>query len=132
MLIPADCDVKLVKDDHTSKPADQVDYQSMVGCLIYVAKCTRPDIDLQVQTNSIVIKEDNQGAITLARNPVAHSRTKHVDIHFHFIRKAQEEGIVDIVYCRSSEMVADLLTKSISRNKFEKLRTLMGMEERID
>ena len=132
VLIPADCDVKLVKDDHISKPADQVDYQSMVGCLIYVAKCTRPDIDLQVPTNSIVIKEDNQGAITLARNPVAHSRTKHIDIHFHFIRKAQEEGIVDIVYCRTSGMVADLLTKSISRNKFEKLRTLMGMEERID
>ena len=80
----------------------------------------------------IVIKEDNQGAIALARNPIAHSRTKHIDIRFHFIRKAQEEGVIDIVYCPTSEMVADLLTKPIPRGQFEKLRTLMGMEELVD
>ena len=64
----------------------------------------------------IVIKEANQlqRAIALARNPIAHSRTKHIDIRFHFIRKAQEEGIIDIVYCPTSEMVADILTKPIS------------------
>jgi len=67
----------------------------------------------------IVIKEDNQGAIALAQNPIAHfTRTKHIDIHFHFIREAQEEGIV---YCPISEMVADLLTKTIPRGQFEKL-----------
>ena len=44
VLTPADCSVKLVKNDHVSKPADQVEYQSMVGNLIYVAMGTRPDI----------------------------------------------------------------------------------------
>ena len=52
---PADCNVKLVKDDHMSKPADQVDYQSMVGCLIYVAKCTHPDIAQAVRWSSLQI-----------------------------------------------------------------------------
>ena len=85
--------------------------------------------DLQIPTKPIVIKEDNQGAIALARNPIAHSRTKHIDIRFHFIRKAQEEGIIDIEYCPTSHMVADLLTKPIPRGQFEKLRSLMGMEE---
>ena len=47
--------------------------------------------DLQVPTEQIVIMEDNQGAIALARNPVAHSRTKHIDIRFHFIRKAMAQ-----------------------------------------
>ena len=88
--------------------------------------------DLQIPTKQVVIKEDNQGAIALARNPVAHSRTKHIDIRFHFIRKAHEEGIIDIVYCPTSDMVADLLTKPIPRGQFEKLRTLMGMEELVD
>ena len=41
---PADCSVKLVKDDHVSKPTDQVEYQSMVGSLLYIAMGTRPDI----------------------------------------------------------------------------------------
>ena len=87
--------------------------------------------DLQIPTKPIVIKEDNQGAIALARNPIAHSRTKHIDIRFHFIREAQE-GIIDTVYCPTSEMVADLLTKPIPRGQFEKLRTLMGVEELVD
>ena len=41
---PVDCNIKLVKNDHVSKPTDQVEYQSMVGSLLYIAMCTRPDI----------------------------------------------------------------------------------------
>ena len=41
---PADCNVKLVKADDMSKPIDQVEYQSMIGSLIYIAMGTRPDI----------------------------------------------------------------------------------------
>lgn len=86
---------------------------------------------MQIPTEQIVIKEDNQGAIALARNPVAHSRTKHIDIRFHFMSKALEDSLIDIEYCPSSEMVADLLTKPVSRSQFEKLRTLMGMDELV-
>ena len=88
--------------------------------------------DLQIPKEPIIIMEDNQGAIALARNPIAHSQTKHIDIHFHFIREAQEEGMIDIVYCPTSEMVADLFTKPLPRGQFEKLRSLMGMEELAD
>ena len=87
--------------------------------------------DLQIPTKPIVINEDNQGAIALAQNPIAHSRTKHIDVRFHFIRKVREEGIIDIVYCPMSEMVADLLTKPIPRDQFERLRALMGTEELV-
>ena len=55
--------------------------------------------DLQMEAKPITIKEDNQGAIALTQNPIAHSRTKHIDIRFHFIREAQEEGTINIVYC---------------------------------
>ena len=41
---PADCNVKLVKDDHVSNSTDQAEYQSMVGSLLYIAMGTRPDI----------------------------------------------------------------------------------------
>lgn len=83
-------------------------------------------VELQMPTKAIVIKEDNQGVIALARNPVAHSRTKHIDIRFHFIREAQEQGTIDVVYCPTSEMVTDLLTKPIPRGQFEKLHALMA------
>ena len=52
MRMLADCNVKLDKDDHVSKPADQAEYQSMVGSLIYVAMGTRPDIAQAVEAVS--------------------------------------------------------------------------------
>ena len=82
----------------------------------------------QVQPQSIFMMEDNQGVIALAKNPVAHSRMKHIDIRFHYIREAQQEGIINIRYCPTDEMVADLLTKPIPRGIFEKLRCSLGME----
>ena len=45
------------------------------------------------------IMEDNQGAIAIAKNPVAHAHTKHIDIRFHYVREAIEEGIIEIEYC---------------------------------
>lgn len=71
--------------------------------------------------------EDNQGAIAIARNPIGHARTKHIDIRYHFIRETLQEGTIDLCYCPTSEMVADILTKPLSRGQFEKLRLAMGM-----
>ena len=69
----------------------------------------------------IPIEEDNQRAIALARNPGGHSWTKHIDIWFCTIRKAlamKEEGIIDTVYCLTSLMFTDLLTKLIFCGQF--------------
>ena len=77
-----------------------------------------------------VLMEDNQGAIAIARNPVAHARTKHFDIRHHYVREAVQ-GVIDLRYCPTSEMVADLLTKPLSRGQFEKLRLAMGMNAPI-
>ena len=81
-----------------------------------------------MSSQPIVMMEDNQGAIALAKNPIAHSRTKHIDIRFHFIREAQENGLIQIKYCPTEEMLADLLTKPHSRHSFEKLHQFLGME----
>ena len=85
-------------------------------------------LDLQMSSQPIVMMEDNQGAIALANNPIAHSRTKHIDIRFHFIREAQKNGLIQIKYCPTEEMLADLLTKPLPRNSFEILRQFLGME----
>ena len=71
---------------------------------------------------------DNQISIAIARNPVFHSRTKHIDIHHHFIREAIQDGVLDLRFCPTNEMIADVLTKPLSRNRFEQLRRLMGMD----
>jgi hypothetical protein len=70
------------------------------------------DIDKQIQ-----IMNDNQGARSLAQNPIQHSRTKHIDIRHHFIREILQRKEIEIKYIQTSEMVADFLTKPLSKFK---------------
>ena len=83
--------------------------------------------DLHVCARPVKIMEDNQGAIAIAKNPVAHARTKHIDIRFHYVRQAVEEGNIEIEYCPTEMMIADLLTKPLSKEHFERLRQMMGL-----
>ncbi|GAC1660287.1 MAG: hypothetical protein PVS3B3_30240 [Ktedonobacteraceae bacterium] len=73
------------------------------------------------------IYEDNQSSIALARNPVHHVRTKHIDIQHHFIREKVESKEVDLTYMPTDEMVGDALTKPLPYPKFAKFVTAMGL-----
>ncbi len=55
-----------------------------------------------------VIMEDNQGAIAMARNPGSHARTKHIDIRFHYVREAVQQGAIALQYCPTDIMLADI------------------------
>jgi hypothetical protein len=81
-----------------------------------------------VKTGPTTIFEDNQGAIALAENPVDHKRTKHIAIRYHFTREAIANDLIKLKYLETEEMVADLLTKPLSRVKLEKLRLLCGLQ----
>jgi len=70
---------------------------------------------------------DNQGAIRLSKDSTFHGRTKHIDVHFHFIRQTITNGHIELKYCPTDEMIADIFTKSLARVKFEKFRILLGL-----
>ena len=76
----------------------------------------------------VILMEDNQGAIALAKNPIAHTRTKHIDIRYHYIREAIQDGTIDVQYCPTDDMNADLLTKPLPKELFQKLRVALGMD----
>jgi hypothetical protein len=77
--------------------------------------------------NPQIILADNQGAIKLSKNPQHHNRTKHIDVRYHFIRKSCQDGLIELAYIPTTEMVADILTKSLPRDKHEKHMQGMGM-----
>ena len=83
--------------------------------------------DLRMEATSTVILEDNQGAIAIAKNPVNHSRTKHIDIRYHYIRECVQNGQIELQYCPTDEMKADILTKPLTKQKFEYLRGQIGL-----
>ena len=65
----------------------------------------------------IQIRSDNQGAIALVKNPVKHSRSKHIDIRYHFIREHYLCGRIHLEYVPSAYNLADPFTKSLSKAK---------------
>ena len=73
----------------------------------------------QMGGESLVIHVDNQGCMALARNPEFHARTKHIDIQYHFIREKAEGGVIQLQYCPTKEMVADVLTKPVPKDKHQ-------------
>ena len=79
------------------------------------------------QTAPTPLFRDNQSAIRLVKNHEYHKRTKHIDIQYHFIREKFEQGEIDISYIPTTQQLADIMTKALSRDKFEMFRTSLPM-----
>lgn len=73
--------------------------------------------DLRIRSDTIVIRADNQGAIKLLQNPITSMRSKHIDVIYHFARERVARKEVAFVYVRTEHMLADVLTKALSKAK---------------
>ena len=70
----------------------------------------------------MIVYYDNSRAIDIFKNPVQHSKTKHIEIMYHFIRDLVERNIVCLEYIPTERQNADIFTKPLDRSKFETLR----------
>lgn len=75
----------------------------------------------------LVIFEDNQSCIKMTKNPVNHGRAKHIDIKFHHIRDEVKSGAVEVEYCETSKMLADVLTKGLAGPRHQELTRDLGI-----
>ena len=83
--------------------------------------------ELKIRTEeSIVLMVDNKSTINLAKNPVAHGRSKHIETRFHFIRDQVSKGKLKVEFCRSETQIADILTKPLKKERFKELRSKLG------
>ena len=63
---------------------------------------------------------DNLSSIRLAENPVFHTRTKHIEVHHHYIRENILEGEIEMVPTKTDKQFADIFSKGLNKIKFEK------------
>jgi hypothetical protein len=75
-----------------------------------------------------VLHVNNQSAITIARNPEFHERTKHIDVHYHYIHQVIDDGMLYLEYAPTQEQVADVLTKGLPPASHIKFMTAMGVQ----
>lgn len=79
------------------------------------------------QTDATVIWVDNKSAISMAKNPVFHGRSKHIKVKFHAIREAESSQEIKLLHCNSNEQIADILTKGLQKGKYEEQRQILGV-----
>nr|GEV51142.1 retrotransposon protein, putative, unclassified [Tanacetum cinerariifolium] len=113
-------------EDLQGKPVDDTLYRGMIGSLMYLASSI-PDLtytmcsqltDYGFQFNKIPLCCDNKSAIALCCNSVQHSRAKHIDVRYHFIKDQVENGIVELYFFRTEYQPADIFTKPLPREIF--------------
>jgi KUP system potassium uptake protein len=68
------------------------------------------------------ILTDSQSVMAIARNHVFYTCTKHIEVHYHYVRERLHAGYIDLVYVPTQGIVADIFTKPLPRKTFEAFR----------
>ena len=71
----------------------------------------------------------NQSAIKMKKNPIYHSKKKHVEIYHHYIKEQMQNKETELLYCKCRDQVADIFTKALNENKLKKFREMLGVLE---
>ena len=89
---------------------------------------TQTVADLEMKyTEPIPIHCDNTSAISVSKNPVSHSKTKHIPIKYHFLREQVTNKVVQLNFIPSKEQTIDIFTKPLSKTQFEYIHQKLGV-----
>ncbi|GJX37275.1 retrovirus-related pol polyprotein from transposon TNT 1-94 [Tanacetum coccineum] len=115
------------KQDCTAMSTAEAEYVSLSACCAQVIWMRTQLLDYGYKYNRILMYCDSKSAIAISCNPVQHSKTKHIDIWYHFIKEHVERGTVEIYFVGTAYQPADLFTKALPKERFEYLVHRIGM-----
>ncbi|GJU92112.1 retrovirus-related pol polyprotein from transposon TNT 1-94 [Tanacetum coccineum] len=102
-------------------------YIALSGCCAQVLWMRSQLTDYGLGFNKIPMYCDNKSAVALCCNNVQHSRSKHIEIRYHFIKEQVKNGVVELYFVRTEYQLADIFTKAICRERIEFLIDKLGM-----
>ncbi|GJV52197.1 retrovirus-related pol polyprotein from transposon TNT 1-94 [Tanacetum coccineum] len=105
----------------------EAEYIALSGCCAQVLWMRSQLTDYGFGFNKIPMYCDNKSAIALCCNNVQHSRSKHIDIRFHFIKEHVENGVIELYFVNTEYQLADIFTKALGRERIEFLSNKLGM-----
>ncbi|GJV25436.1 hypothetical protein Tco_1378131 [Tanacetum coccineum] len=109
------------KQDCTAMSTAEAEYVSLSACCAQVIWMRTQLLDYGYKYNKIPMYCDSKSAIAISCNPVQHSRTKHINIRYHFIKEHVEKGTVELYFVGTEYQLADLFTKALPKERFEYL-----------
>nr|GEV51248.1 retrovirus-related Pol polyprotein from transposon TNT 1-94 [Tanacetum cinerariifolium] len=115
------------KQDCTSRSSAEAEYVSLSACCAKVLWMRTRLTDYGFYFDKIPMYCDSKAATAISCNPVQHSRTKHIDVRYHFIKEKVENGIIELFFVETEYQLADLFTKALSKDRFKYLFRRVGM-----
>nr|GEZ90105.1 retrovirus-related Pol polyprotein from transposon TNT 1-94 [Tanacetum cinerariifolium] len=105
----------------------EAEYIALSGCCAQILWMQSQRSDYGLGFNKIPMYYDNKSANDLCCNNVQHSRSKYIDIRYHFIKEQVENGVIELYFVNTEYQLADLFTNALSRDRIEFLINKLGM-----
>ncbi|GKA78562.1 hypothetical protein Tco_0785099 [Tanacetum coccineum] len=115
------------KQDCTAMSTTEAEYVSLSACCAQVIWMRTQLLDYGYKYNRIPMYCTSKSAIAISCNPIQHSKTKHIDIRYHFIKEHVKKGTVELYFVGTEYQLADLFTKALPKERFEYLVHRIGM-----
>jgi hypothetical protein len=115
------------KQNCVSLSTAESEYVAAGSCVTQLVWLKHMLSDYGLDSDTLLMFCDNLSAISISRNPVQHSRTKHIDIRHHFLRDMVEDKIINIEHIETTNQLADMFTKPLDSERFFSLRKSLGM-----
>nr|GEU54710.1 copia protein [Tanacetum cinerariifolium] len=115
------------KQDYTLMSLAEAEYVSLSACCTQVLWMRTHLTDYGFHFDKIPMYCDSKAAIAISCNPVQHSRTKHINVRYHFIKEQVEKGIVELFFVETEYQLADLFTKALPEDRLKYLVRRLGM-----
>ncbi|CAH9101308.1 unnamed protein product [Cuscuta epithymum] len=115
------------KQNCVSTSTAEAEYVAAASCCSQILWMRTQLKDYGFTFSHIQIYSDSQSAIAITCNPVHHSRTKHIDLRYHFIKDHVEKGTVDMYFVSTKLQLADIFTKALDEKRFNFLISKLGM-----
>ncbi|KAK6163846.1 hypothetical protein DH2020_000710 [Rehmannia glutinosa] len=117
------------KQNSIATSIDEAEYIAAGSCCAQVLWMRQQLRDYEIEEKEIPIMCDNTSSNAITQNPVLHSRTKHIDVRYHFIRDHVEKKDITLEYISTDKQLADIFTKPLCESRFEELKHAPGLIE---
>ena len=115
------------KQSFVSLSTAEAEYMAATRCCSLVLWMKTQLMDYGSRMLRILIYCDSKSAIAISHNPIHHSKTKHIELRYHFIKDHILKGNIELIFVNTHEEIADVFTKALDSTKLNSFLKMLGM-----